>query len=161
VCVPLYDSLGENAVEYIIDHSESTFLVMSSAKMAAFTAALPKITQKLRGVVYWGSEDAQTLQEGIKTIASIGIKATSYEHFLAIGEASPQPPDPPAASDFCTIMYTSGTTGDPKGVLLTHSAIVSSVDALLAFMNDHNVTISHGKATYLSSEWLPRFPVCL
>jgi len=38
----------------------------------------------------------------------------AYEEFLALGKTHPAPPVPPAAEDFCTIMYTSGTTGDPK-----------------------------------------------
>lgn len=42
------------------------------------------------------------------------IKVYAYEEFLALGKTHPAPPVPPAAEDFCTIMYTSGTTGDPK-----------------------------------------------
>jgi long-subunit acyl-CoA synthetase (AMP-forming) len=55
-CVPLYDTLGENAVEYIIDHSESCFLIVAAPKLEAFAAALPKITTPLLGVVYWGKD---------------------------------------------------------------------------------------------------------
>lgn len=130
-------------MEYIIDHSESQFLVLASAKMPQLVAALPKITQKLRGIVFWGTDDAKALQEGTQAIAAKGMKAISFEHFLADGEKSPAQPDPPAASDICTVMYTSGTTGDPKGVLLTHSAVVSSVVALMTFMKDNNVTLTH------------------
>jgi len=31
------------------------------------------------------------------------------------------------ATDMCEIVYTSGTTGDPKGVILTHKNIVSNI----------------------------------
>lgn len=54
VCVPLYDTLGENAIEYIIDHSESSFIIVAAAKLPAFSKALPLIKTTLKGVVYWG-----------------------------------------------------------------------------------------------------------
>jgi len=36
---------------------------------------------------------------------------------------------PPKASDIATICYTSGTTGNPKGAMITHSNIISNVAA--------------------------------
>ena len=44
---------------------------------------------------------------------------------------NPAPQDEPAASDIATLFYTSGTTGPPKGVPLTHANLVSNVRALL------------------------------
>jgi len=41
------------------------------------------------------------------------------------------PPDAPGADDTATVFYTSGTTGPPKGVPLTHANLVSNVQALL------------------------------
>ena len=43
-----------------------------------------------------------------------GVKAYSWEKFLELGRASPAAAVPPKPEDLCTIMYTSGTTGDPK-----------------------------------------------
>lgn len=140
--MPLYDSLGENAIEYIIDHSESQFLVISSAKLAAFTAALPKITQTLKGVVYWGPE-SPSVQPGVAALQQRGTQCIPYTTFLTNGAANPMPEDPPSPQDICTIMYTSGTTGDPKGVLLTHASVVACVESLKAFMADNNLKLSH------------------
>lgn len=42
-------------------------------------------------------------------------------------------------SDICTIMYTSGTTGDPKGVLISNASIIcliAGVDRLLSSQNE-------------------------
>ncbi|MEX0382369.1 AMP-binding protein [Spiribacter sp. 1M153] len=44
---------------------------------------------------------------------------------------APAPRDEPAAGDTATLFYTSGTTGPPKGVPLTHANLVSNVRALL------------------------------
>ena len=43
-----------------------------------------------------------------------GVQVYSYDEFLALGKQHPAEPVPPKPEDLCTIMYTSGTTGDPK-----------------------------------------------
>ena len=70
VCVPLYDTLGENAIEYIIDHSESSFIVIAAAKLPAFSKALPKITSALEGIVYWGKDPSQ---EALTAVQATGL----------------------------------------------------------------------------------------
>eukprot|EP00892_Ulva_mutabilis_P009730 jgi/Ulvmu1/7129/UM034_0035.1 len=141
-CVPLYDTLGENAIEYIIDHSESVYLVVAGAKLPNFAAALPKMTQTLLGIAYWGKNASS---EALTTIANAGIKATPYEELLASGAAAEVPADPPTPDDLCTIMYTSGTTGDPKGVMLTHASVVATVHALKQYLVANKITIGPGE----------------
>lgn len=43
---------------------------------------------------------------------------------------------PPKPHDLCTICYTSGTTGNPKGVMLTHENVVASVCAVNLQLGD-------------------------
>jgi acyl-CoA synthetase (AMP-forming)/AMP-acid ligase II len=63
-----------------------------------------------------------------------GIAVTPFEEFQAAGGAAQIPADPPAVKDLCTIMYTSGTTGDPKGVMLTHEAVVATTKSLIEYL---------------------------
>ena len=56
----------------------------------------------------------------------------SFEEFAALGAAKPAAPTPPAAEDYCTIMYTSGTTGDPKARTLLVTLASSSFCILFA-----------------------------
>lgn len=67
---------------------------------------------------------------------------TPFEEFQAAGAAAEMPADPPAVSDLCTIMYTSGTTGDPKGVMLSHDAVVATTKSLVEFLKSRNLVYS-------------------
>jgi Acyl-CoA synthetases (AMP-forming)/AMP-acid ligases II len=53
-----------------------------------------------------------------------GLRA--YEDLLSAKEKPKLPPHPPEGDDIYCILYTSGTTGLPKGVLITHRAVVQS-----------------------------------
>ena len=56
--MPLYDSLGENAIEFIINHSEATVVFVASDKAANLAKALPMCKERLKAVVIWGPKDA-------------------------------------------------------------------------------------------------------
>ncbi len=56
-CVPLYDSLGENAVEFIVNHSESSVVFVSRDKLDTLLKALPAAHKGLTTLVYWGTRD--------------------------------------------------------------------------------------------------------
>lgn len=52
-----------------------------------------------------------------QAIAEHGVKLVSWAQLLELGAAQPAEPVPPSADDICTIMYTSGTTGETGGQL--------------------------------------------
>ena len=60
-----------------------------------------------------------------------GPKIYGVDDFLALGHGVAQLPEGPAPEDLAAIVYTSGTTGKPKGVMLTHNNVVSNVIATL------------------------------
>ena len=76
--------------------------------------------------------DALTREEMHKCL-SAGVQAVSVADLIARGRTLRQsvPPCPPFPQDWAVIMYTSGTTGDPKGVLLTHRNNMASISGLL------------------------------
>jgi long-chain acyl-CoA synthetase len=59
--------------------------------------------------------------------AQHGVQIWSFQGLEELGIQVAHPPRPPRPDDILTINYTSGTTGDPKGVVLTHANMVAAV----------------------------------
>ena len=55
------------------------------------------------------------------------LTVISFDELIKSGEDKPVEPVPPSPDDLCYIMYTSGSTGPPKGVMIKHKAIVASM----------------------------------
>merc|ERR1711904_434472 len=144
-CVPLYDTLGENAVEYILNHAECKAVFVSGAKLANLLKSTGKM-QTVKLIVYWG----EASPEDEAALASLKIKTKSFTQLLDAGAKAPKPGNKAKSADIATIMYTSGTTGNPKGVILPHSALVSELaavgDKLKAVncdISEHDIFISY------------------
>ena len=54
------------------------------------------------------------------------LKVSRLLQVIAAGKSQPQPHMPPAPEDMATICYTSGTTGVPKGAVLTHANMIAN-----------------------------------
>ena len=73
----------------------------------------------LRNVIFTEESSPQSRQDG--------VKHWDLESWLATGHGVTELPSPPDENDLAAIVYTSGTTGKPKGVMLTHKNVVSNV----------------------------------
>lgn len=134
VCVPLYDTLGDSAVEYIIKHAECKLIIAQGDKLGLVGRALAKGAKDTvkTGVVYWG----KAAPDAIKSVTSQGLTVRSWDELLEAGRKNPVAARDAQPTDLCTIMYTSGTTGDPKGVMTTHEAVLSTVSGVIAFLDE-------------------------
>lgn len=120
--VPLYDTLGPDAVKYIVNHADvqAIFCVPGTLNtLLTFLSEIPSV----RLIVVVGGID-----EHLPSLPSTtGMKLLSYTRLLSQGRSSMQPFCPPKPEDIATICYTSGTTGTPKGVVLSHANLIASV----------------------------------
>ncbi|KAL9168279.1 hypothetical protein ABFS82_04G005200 [Erythranthe guttata] len=130
ICVPLYDTLGPGAVNYILDHAEIDVVFVENRKVKELLSPECTHAQRLKLVVCFTS----LKEEEVDKAASIGIKTSPWAQFLHMGRENPAEISPPKPSNICTIMYTSGTSGDPKGVILTHENISTNIRGVDLFM---------------------------
>jgi len=56
--VPLYDSLGESAVEYTVNHSHTSIIFAEASKLVFLAKAAKNVKENVKTVVFWGSADA-------------------------------------------------------------------------------------------------------
>ncbi|KAG5022880.1 hypothetical protein JHK82_018780 [Glycine max] len=120
--VPLYDTLGPNAVEFIINHAEVSIAFVQEKKIPSILSCLAQCSSNLKTIVSFGS--VSTTQK--KEAEEHGASCFSWGEFLQLGCLDWDLPSK-KKNDICTIMYTSGTTGDPKGVVIKNEAFMAEV----------------------------------
>ena len=123
VPVPLHVIDNPESLAYVIaDSGASLLLVNSPERWAALAPYQPRFPN-LKRVVYL---------RGPGETAPAGI-SLPLDAWLTDAERQPLPADRPVTPDsLAAIVYTSGTTGPPKGVMLSHRNVVSNVNASMA-----------------------------
>jgi O-succinylbenzoate-CoA ligase len=128
VCVPLNYRLKGEEFKYIIDHSDSKALIFSGD----FAAMLETISPDLKKVSIY-----------ITTDPAKGSGTLSF-HELIRSHRPEEPERLVTLEDESVILYTSGTTGRPKGVMLTHgNQFFNTINYALAYgMNDQDIELA-------------------
>jgi acyl-CoA synthetase (AMP-forming)/AMP-acid ligase II len=103
VAVPLNFRLSPEELNYVIDHSDAELLVVGPDLMSVAEQILPDL-EKVTGRV-----SIETPKEGWVDYERLISESPDEEPAVEVGE-----------DDLCQLQYTGGTTGLPKGVMLTH-----------------------------------------
>lgn len=133
-CVPLYDSLGAGAVEFIICHSELSIVFVEEKKIPEVLKTFPNTTEYLKTIVSFGKVTPEQREE----VEKFGLAIYSWEEFLQLGDDKKFELPLTKKNDICTIMYTSGTTGDPKGVMISNESIVTLIAGVKRLLQSVN-----------------------
>ena len=124
VNVPLSIKLEEtNDLVFRVKHSDSKYVITSKFQLAKIRKILPECPMVEKVILFDEVEDMQENEMYIGHIIEMGDKFLAeneeklVERYRSIG------PD-----DYANISYTSGTTADPKGILLTHRNYTANVE---------------------------------
>lgn len=135
--VSLYDTLGPSATEYIINHASLACIVTSLPHIPILLKLKPQLPS-LKIIICLddleGGERQGYSKFSLLSAFADGLDVSLYsiEQVEALGASlAGANYNPPKSSDAITINYTSGTTGAPKGVVLTHANAVAATSCSL------------------------------
>ena len=125
--VPIYPTLIDDEVEYIVSHSDSKFLIVENNAQLQKGLYTAKRYPGLKKIIVIDT-----------TEVNVNPMIMDYNELLDKGkvlynknpEAFASLADTIAQDDLATIVYTSGTTGVPKGAMITHKNIMAVIKAL-------------------------------
>ncbi|XP_066584617.1 fatty acid CoA ligase Acsl3 isoform X1 [Prorops nasuta] len=122
--VTIYATLGDDAIAHGINETEVDTVITSHELLPKFKRLLEK-TPEVKNIVYMEDQLKQTDITGFKE----GVKFVPFSDVIKKGNSSSITHKPPTSEDTAIIMYTSGSTGVPKGVVLSHKNMMATLKA--------------------------------
>ncbi|KAI9678467.1 MAG: long-chain fatty acid-CoA ligase [Trizodia sp. TS-e1964] len=134
--VTAYDTLGEDGLKHSLVQTYAKAIFLDPHLLVNLIKPLAE-AKEIRFVIY--NEILETDQANIDKLkkAHEHLTILSFEELRKLGEDNPSDPVPPSRDDLCCIMYTSGTTGTPKGVPLQHKAVIASIAGVHAIVGPY------------------------
>lgn len=125
ISVPLYDTLGPDAISYIINHGQIRVVVASVPQLKHLASIRAKCPSLEVVIVMADTTRDQFLLKSVPrelynfTLTELEAQGAAVLDKFPAGVSYAQP------DDVLTLCYTSGTTGNPKGAILTHANILA------------------------------------
>ncbi|NXT44503.1 ACSL5 ligase, partial [Pelecanoides urinatrix] len=147
VAVPLYDTLGPEAIVYIVNKADISVVICDKPEKAQILLenCEQEKTPCLKTIILMDLFDKELKDRGAK----VGVEILPLQEVEELGQNNIRAPVPPKPEDLCIVCFTSGTTGNPKGAMLTHQNVVANAAAFLRCTEDiidcttSDITISY------------------
>ncbi len=151
VLVPLYDTLGADACTFVINQAQIEVVVCDAVEKARGLLKERHRCPSLKHLILiTDNPDSPSSMKGDIDLTAeaeeAGIRLITFSELEELGrsgDVAGLAPVPPKPEDLCTICYTSGTTGTPKGVMLTHGNVIADCGTLELFQHSRlNTNVS-------------------
>jgi long-chain acyl-CoA synthetase len=142
VGVGLYPTSSAEQIAYIINHSDAEFVLVDSREQLQKLLSIRDQLSKVRYVIALDTRSTQEQQAGaglpLQSAPANANNVVRYRDFIERGRAErtrfasllQERAEGAKPDDIAIMVYTSGTTGPPKGACLSHRYIINSVESL-------------------------------
>ncbi len=148
--VPLYQDAIEKELHFILNHSEARFALAEDQEQSDKLLSLKKKIPHLEYIFYDDPKGMRNYTESFlmsfTQVQAFGREFGKKTPGYFIDEVDKGKPE-----DIAIIAYTSGTTGNPKGVLLRHRAVVRAAKGFIEF---DGLTEDEEIMAYLPMAWI-------
>ena len=149
IMIGLFADATPSELEYVLNHSDTRFAVVNDQEQVDKLLQIKKDLPQIKKVIWWDPKGLRNYHDpwlmSFKQVLDLGKdyekeREGIFEEMIEKGNSR----------DVCGIFYTSGTTGLPKGAMLTFNSVLNSVRGLLWIspMDSDDNTIS-----YLPPAW--------
>uniref|UniRef100_A0A8C5X827 Long-chain-fatty-acid--CoA ligase n=1 Tax=Malurus cyaneus samueli TaxID=2593467 RepID=A0A8C5X827_9PASS len=129
VVVPLYDTLGPGAIRYIVNTADISTVICDKPEKARILLdhVERRETPGLSSIILMDPVEKELVERGKRC----GVRIQTMQEVEDCGRESRHVPVPPRPEDLSIVCFTSGTTGNPKGAMLTHGNVVADFSGFL------------------------------
>ena len=150
ITVALFTDAIPDEIQYILDHSDSKFIIARDQEQVDKILAVHEKLPNVEKIIWWYWKGMRKYEQSL---------ITSYEQVKELGKkyeeshprAFEENIDAAKGDETANIFYTSGTTGAPKGAIITHQSLIGSAEATLTLfeLNDKDNILC-----YLPPAWV-------